>query len=653
MRGPGFAPRLAAPAAAALLALASLAAALPPSFASPVPAPSASGPPAAGLGPIGLAREGGAWWFSRGGGDRFLSRGACVVVPADDSARPGARRYDGLRGGKGLDAWAEETLAFLSSAGFNTIGCWSSPATWSRGMAYTAILDVRFEWGGKILDVFAPEFELAARKRADEVCAPRKGDPDLLGWFIANEQPWFGHQSGLGRAVSTLLDEHMALPASAPGKAAAVEVLRARYPGIAELNAAIGSTYEDWEEAAAARSFSGRGEAMDGLRNAFLARMADRFYGVVARAIRAADPGHLVLGDRFMQPTPRAAIEACGKHCDLVSLNYYGGYLKLDVACLRGYAEAAGKPLLISEFSWRATENSSGDRNTRGADVTVPTQADRARLFEGWAREVAALPFVVGYHWFQFFDESPEGRMFDGEDSDYGIVDVEGRPYPLLVAAMARMGADSEPIHAAGAAKALPAATYIESSLHVGSGPGGVLRDPRAFDAPSRGTGAYCWFDEPHGGRAAAREAAGKLLVDYETGSGWGAGFSLVPTGGSLRLGGSADLSGARGFELRLVAPKGLRFSIYLAESGASAPASPSFSGEAGADGECFATETFEGTGRVETYRVALGDFFLRLSYGNQAGNRTIDLQALRGLEIYLPGGQGKGTLELLSATAY
>jgi hypothetical protein len=50
------------------------------------------------------------------------------------------------------------------------------------------------------------------------------------------------------------------------------------------------------------------------------------------------------------------------------------------------------------------------------------------------------LPFVVGFHWFQFHDEPTNGRK-DGESCNFGFVDLEDRVYDDLARAAARANA--------------------------------------------------------------------------------------------------------------------------------------------------------------------------------------------------------------------
>ncbi len=94
--------------------------------------------------------------------------------------------------------------------------------------------------------------------------------------------------------------------------------------------------------------------------------------------------------------------------------------------------------------------------NTKGAAKPVGTQLERADGFAHYVEALAALPSCVGFHWFEYRDEPKEGR-FDGENSNYGVVKIDFRPWVVLTARMTEVNADMEARHAA--AKAPPAET--------------------------------------------------------------------------------------------------------------------------------------------------------------------------------------------------
>ena len=85
---------------------------------------------------------------------------------------------------------------------------------------------------------------------------------------------------------------------------------------------------------------------------------------------------------------------------------------------------------MLTEFSLKAKD--SGLPNTRGAGKPVATQQDRAEHFERYVTRLAQMPFLVGYHWFQYSDQPAEGR-FDGENSNHGVVNGKDEPWTVLV----------------------------------------------------------------------------------------------------------------------------------------------------------------------------------------------------------------------------
>jgi hypothetical protein len=61
----------------------------------------------------------------------------------------------------------------------------------------------------------------------------------------------------------------------------------------------------------------------------------------------------------------------------------------------------------------------------------VATQKERAAGFRNTLQALLRTPFVIGADWFQYFDEPTHGR-FDGENFNFGLVDIHDRPYEAL-----------------------------------------------------------------------------------------------------------------------------------------------------------------------------------------------------------------------------
>ncbi len=592
---------------------------------------------------IGLKKADGAWYFRSPDGKLFLSKGVNLVQPRDDAVRPGSRGYNGLGGTKSLDTWVRETAALLRGWGFNTMGCWSHYATRTSGMYFTPVLYTRIDNGsGRMKDVFAVAFAEEAARMARQTCSLYIGDRNMLGWFLENEQAWYGDYGWYTGHDPTVLDAYMGMPAGTAGKTAVVDFFRGRYKKISAFNAAYFTEFESWDALVSARAFPADVKPSRADRHAFVGLVAERYYRTITEAVRAVDPNHLILGDRLADAGPREVVAACGRYCDVVSLNYYSGYLKIKPGYLKGAMEISGKPIMITEFSYCSNENSSGNPNSKDSMAVVPTQKDRAEGFTRYVSGLVDVPFIVGYHWFQFYDQSPGGRTPDGQDSNYGIVDIYGRPYEALVEAMRRTNDAAESLHSKSAA-VTEKATYIDepSAVHRS-----IFRAifPADFSSPVRAAG---YGDSPKGGRVSISVQGGELTAEYDAGTGWGCGLTILPDMQNAAEAGYADISAYQRAEVTITAPAGLRFFMYLNEAGIDAPGKTTYAGRQGSDGETYLIGEMLGRGSRQVIRFSFDELGRNNGWGNQNGNRTIDLQAIMGIDVSIPGNQGKGKLTI------
>ncbi len=374
-----------------------------------------------------VERKSGTWWFVSPSGQLVLSAGVDHVSYRPDaiygtSIVPYFDRVSKIYPTK--QAWATAEIARLRSWGFNTLGSWSDASLWRLQMPYTVILDIAARSGanwvkGIPLDVYSPRFQATARQIAEKWCAPRAHDPDLLGYFSDNELRWGPDWRG----KQNMLTMYLRLPVHSPGRQQAVEFLRKKYGDrILRLDRAwrIHAT-----RFAAAPSVAGT-EAFRQDSAVFLGMVARRYFQVCARAIHAADPNHLYLGAKFAGLPPDPVLRAASA-ADVVSVDIY----RLDPRPLVEHIyRLSHRPVLVAEFAFRAED--SGLPNTRGAGPLVPNQAARALAYRNFVTRLEAFPEAVGYAWFEWCDEPREGR-FDGENSNYGLVNVEDKPYQAFV----------------------------------------------------------------------------------------------------------------------------------------------------------------------------------------------------------------------------
>lgn len=391
--------------------------ALPPGFCAPA-------------GFFRVEKRDGVWWLIAPDGSGALSTGVDEIGYAPDRVRGTGPSHYGEAAERiygDQNAWGAAALARLRSWGFNTIGAWSDRELWTRDAPYTVILNIAAHAGadwqhGKPLDVYDPRFEEAARKIVETECAPRAQDRNLIGYFSDNEMRWGPDWRG----KETMLQMYLEFPQDAPGRRTAREFLRQHYNrDIGQLNRAWGASAKNFEEIPS----SAGTDAFKSDADQFLGMMAARYFQVCARAIHGADPSHLYLGARFAGKVPDPVFQAA-RAADVVSVNIYS----FDPRPLVEHIfKLTGKPILITEFAFRAED--SGLPNTRGAGPKVPDQWARAKAYADYVRRLESLPESIGYHWFKWADEPKEGR-FDGENSNYGLVNINDEPYEIFVNAV-------------------------------------------------------------------------------------------------------------------------------------------------------------------------------------------------------------------------
>lgn len=320
------------------------------------------------------------------------------------------------------DRWMTLTGRRLRAYGFNTIANWSDRDLPARCGVPTVFTLRDFPGTERMIfrdfpDVFAPEFEANARAFAAQL-EPYRTDPALIGYFMNNEPQW-AFVSGFDLGEQLLRSDE---PSAT--RAELIAELRRKYDSIAALNAAWGSdfaAFDDLNRASPPERHPRSGP--DTL--AFTARAVERYVRVPADACRAADPNHLNLGLRWAwihSDYQWAGADALGAF----SINQY--QLRPDAGAIARLSAKTGRPVLIGEFHIGALDRglpSGGIRNAR-------TMAESVRAYRYYIEQAAAVPELVGAHYFQWNDQHVMGR-FDGENMQIGLHDITGRAYPEWV----------------------------------------------------------------------------------------------------------------------------------------------------------------------------------------------------------------------------
>lgn len=306
-------------------------------------------------------------------------------------------------------AWASATIAQLRSWGFNSLGPYSDYGLLGSQMPFTVQLAMA---SGD--DWFAPSFVTNAEEVAATQVAPLANNPNVIGYFTDSELNW-GPPEDDGSTL-TALQEYEALPEGSPG----------------------------WTEA----------QQYIGNPNGFVTALATRYFSVTTAAVRQYDPNHLILGVKAEgQEIQSQLLAAAAPYVNVFSINDYTlqpglaqvidkiwpQYLPVEPN-LADFYKYAKRPIMIGGYTALGPDTALTPNQQPGVYATSPTQQGRATA---WADFIAPLyednPWMVGDEWFENVDEPAGGRVGDGEDNNFGLVNVYNQPYTDLVDEMTLM----------------------------------------------------------------------------------------------------------------------------------------------------------------------------------------------------------------------
>ena len=420
------------------------------------------------------------WALRAGDGQLWRARGVEKVNANGPFCGSLGRPYASAinRAGLSRDQWCAQTAERLKAWGFNSLGTSCDKhlnkdgffaetemialSSWMRDKGEDHVIAVAPNSPcGPLANVFHPDFEAVCETAAKTCCAPRRDKRGFLGYYLDNERNWWGCGNWW---ECGMLD-------------AALTRLPARHPARLEAERILSETPD-------------RATA----RRLYTERLAERYFATIAAAIRRHDPNHLIVGCRFagIAGPPDVVWRACARHCDVVSLNCYpnanltNGQLTLrvcpallpsgvartgqwtdvplEVMLSRRY-EVCGKPLLISEWSFRGADVGRPRAESNGQQLA--DQRQRAEAVKLFLREMERLPFVVGHFFYKWTDDLfPASDGGSPETLNWGLVLLDDVPHERVAAAFAAIAA----MRASGAQQSSmpPVARFgVLSDVHV------------------------------------------------------------------------------------------------------------------------------------------------------------------------------------------
>jgi hypothetical protein len=380
-------------------------------------------------------------------GERFFSLGVCVVNQgaSPEQYTPTNPAYAAFQHYETSNRWAEAAFKRLESWKFTTVGGWSdySALTQCRDgdVAFIPVLAVGMTAGAPWRDMWDTNIIARMHEIARDQILPLRGEPRVLGYYSDNEMGWWN---------ATLFRMTLEQAPASGQRQRLLQLLREIYHNnwaelVKDFEVDGVGSFEELEQGSKSAPTNVGGYGMLYLRpgnqgihtyRRFIGLMAERYYSLVREIIHTYDPRGLVLGDRYQSFYYPEVARASGPWLDASSSNLNAAWN--DGNFPRFYLDTlhvlTGKPIMVSEFYMAAQQNRSGNKNDSSAFPTVTTQAERAAGFRNTLQALVRTPYVVGADWFQYYDEPTHGRG-DGENYNFGLVDIHDQPYEPLTAA--------------------------------------------------------------------------------------------------------------------------------------------------------------------------------------------------------------------------
>jgi hypothetical protein len=342
---------------------------------------------------------------------------------------------------KNLEQWAARTVKRVEEAGFKGTGGWCNRILHKYDVTISRVLSVWSSIGRSKL-FYDPDWSSIAEDTIKSQVLPLRENKNLVGYFIDNELGW---KDGFGWPG----EYFDGLDGNNPNRQEVTKVIRSVWKTVEEFNKDWEVELKSWEELNGWSILPKEpARASDRLRSAWLYYLAKDYFKVTTELIRRYDGNHLILGVRYKGGAPVELFRASRGFTDVQSINIYRSDARLNAELMGAMYKEAEQPIVISEYGFHSLDGRSGNPNLSGFIWGhVIDQQARADGYRFFTTRMARVPYIIGADWFQWNDEPPSGRE-DGEDVNFGVVDIKGKPYKRLVKAIRRTRASVNKLHA-------------------------------------------------------------------------------------------------------------------------------------------------------------------------------------------------------------
>ena len=344
---------------------------------------------------IHLQNDNGVWWLADHTGKRFITtgmnhigEGGVLFNEVNEGWLTGKFGEDirGSWGGlnpraKNHSGYADMVVKDFKDYAFNTIPfhAYSTPLELyeERKIYYVAKIKVQSislmgmnrRNGGRFPDVFSASFREKLDRLAKRTCTPLRDAKYCLGYAyfdmpdLKPVRRWHRQMFPDGGLVYPWVRDIRELPADAAGKQEWMRILKRNHLSPTEAAKAYAiENITSWEELAEVTTWPVEPNDLARIRKdaeEMLSLVAEKWYGLHQELIRKYDSNHLLLGDKHdvgydksVDMIPDGVLNAIGKHCDVMMVQYYSFYTNQHNATLRKLYTQTGLPIINGDHSY-------------------------------------------------------------------------------------------------------------------------------------------------------------------------------------------------------------------------------------------------------------------------------------------------------------
>ena len=435
---------------------------------------------------IHLQNNDGLWWLTDHTGKQFITtgmnhvgEGGVLFNEVNKGWLTGKFGADikGSWGGlnpraKNHGGYADMVVKDFKDYSFNTIPfhAYSTPLHLyeERGIYYVAkikvqsisLMQMNRAKGARFPDVFSESFRDKLDGLAKKTCEPLREAKYCLGYAyfdmpdLKSVRRWHRQMFPDGGLVYPWVQDMRELTAEAAGKQEWMRILKRNYESAAEAARVYAiDDIASWEDLAQITSWPIKPNDVPRVRkdaDDMLTALAKKWYGLHHELIRKYDPNHLLLGDKHdvgydtsVERIPNGVLDAIGKYCDVMMVQYYSFYTDQHNAALQELHGKTGLPIINGDHSYAFKT----PKHTKIKGLEVES-------FEGVANEYRRYmkgimedhPYMLGWWYCGYIEQwAPAGTKQLGQQC--GFFSPFGEPNKALLSVVKQANENASKWH--------------------------------------------------------------------------------------------------------------------------------------------------------------------------------------------------------------